>query len=266
MPRMTRAACPRAQDPSQTAAIPLQPSDVRLCWGKVRIPAVEVTNQGTLLVSYERRWRRGDETPHDIYLKRSVDGGRTWRFGRRIAGNWRCIESSVAKLADGTVHLTMRCSDEKVTCRNVALRRNGGITWERPLPHPAFSQPQFQAHGCHSCVARLTDESHYDRNRLLYSGHRGNTREELTISISYDEGQTWRPLKVIKEGSAGYSNLVVFPDLSIGCIYESFAPVKNEIRFVCFTLAWLTDGQDKVVAQERPASESFAGRSCPQRD
>ena len=103
-------------------------------------------------------------------------------------------------------------------------------------------------------MARLSDERHHDRNRLLYSGHRGNRREDLTIHVSYDEGRTWQPLKVIKQGSAGYSNLMVFPDLSIGCIYESFAPVKNDIRFARFTLEWLTDGKDRIVPKEKLAS------------
>jgi len=46
--------------------------------GRCRIPAVEITNKGTLLAFYERRWAKGDLSPHDLHLRRSTDGGKTW--------------------------------------------------------------------------------------------------------------------------------------------------------------------------------------------
>jgi sialidase-1 len=356
------------------------PVDVCLCRGRVRIPAIEITTRGTLLMFYERRWERGDETRHDIWLKRSEDGGRTWgrvipltrdgrklrknyvnvspvvdrdtgtiwafytwrqfdpvrltqyvtrsdddgrtwstpselrvegggllfgysdcsrgiqlasgrlllpfsdvsdgwtpisvysddhgrswHFGKGIAGDqWRCIETALVELADGRVHLNMRCSVPGTKHRLVALSHDGGVTWEKPVAHPAFRQPQIEGFGCHSSVTRLSDAKRHDRDRLLYSGHRGNARQDLTLFISYDEGRSWQPLRVIKNGSAGYSNLIVFPDLSIGCVYESFAPIKNEIRFSRFTLEWLTGGKDGIPpgGQRPPSGRTGSTAGC----
>jgi len=103
-------------------------------------------------------------------------------------------------------------------------------------------------------VARLTDAKHHDRNRLLYSGVPGNRRENLTVQISYDEGTTWQVLKVIKTGPAAYSNLVVLPDMSIGCLYDAEEP-GWKIRFARFTLDWLTDGKDTIGSKGKPSVE-----------
>ncbi|MEC8240552.1 MAG: sialidase family protein, partial [Planctomycetota bacterium] len=51
-----------------------------------RIPAITVTNQGTLLAVYDMRYRsRRDLQGHmDIGLSRSTDGGKTWEPPRPI--------------------------------------------------------------------------------------------------------------------------------------------------------------------------------------
>ena len=54
-------------------------------------------------------------------------------------------------------------------------------------------------------------------------------------------------MQIGPEGSAGYSDLVVLPDMSIGCLYETNDGGWHSIRFARFTLEWLTDGRDKIV-------------------
>jgi len=65
----------------------------------------------------------------------------------------------------------------------------------------------------------------------------------MTVRLSYDEGKTWPVAKVIYEGSAAYSDLVVLPDGGIGCLYERDG--YRKITFARFNLRWLTDGKDQ---------------------
>jgi sialidase-1 len=69
----------------------------------------------------------------------------------------------------------------------------------------------------------------------------------MTIRLSYDEGQTWPVAKVLYDGSAAYSDLAVLPDGTIGCLYER--DDYGKITFARFTLAWLTDGKDRLDAE-----------------
>ena len=72
----------------------------------------------------------------------------------------------------------------------------------------------------------------------------GGSRKNMTVRISYDEGQSWSEGKTIYAGSSAYSSLVVLENGEIGLFFE-----KDEYRenvFVRFSLDWLTDGEDRV--------------------
>ena len=42
----------------------------------------------------------------------------------------------------------------------------------------------------------------------------------MTVRMSEDEGATWPVSRVVHEGPAAYSSLVVLPDRSIGLLFE----------------------------------------------
>jgi hypothetical protein len=83
-------------------------------------------------------------------------------------------------------------------------------------------------------------------------------RFDLAVRLSYDEGKTWPVAKLLRKGPAAYSSKAVFPDGTIGILYEP-GNVYGEIveyyamlAFARFNLAWLTDGQDKVRMAKAP--------------
>jgi sialidase-1 len=52
-------------------------------------------------------------------------------------------------------------------------------------------------------------------------------------------------LRIVHEGPAAYSSLVVLPDRSIGLLYERGERSPYEkLVFARFTLEWLTEGKD----------------------
>lgn len=90
------------------------------------------------------------------------------------------------------------------------------------------------------------------RDRLLFanpdnSGERFGIleRTRMTVRLSYDEGKTWPVKKLIHAGPSSYSTMVRLPDGDIGLLFEGGEKQRREwIRFVRFSLSWLTDGAD----------------------
>jgi sialidase-1 len=69
----------------------------------------------------------------------------------------------------------------------------------------------------------------------------------MTVRVSYDEGASWPASRIVHEGPAAYSSLVVLPDRSIGLLFErgDRSPYET-ITFARFTLEWLTAGTDRI--------------------
>jgi sialidase-1 len=174
---------------------------------------------------------------HVIY---SDDGGKTWHRGGSADPGTN--ESQVVELADGRLMLNMRNHPPKPgNFRMVATSDDLGRTWSKAVPDRSLIEPPAQA-----SLLRLTIAAARDRNRLLFSNPAGPGRERMTVRVSYDEGVNWPVSRVVHDGPAAYSSLVVLPDRSIGLLFErgDRSPYEK-ITFARFTLEWLTDGKDR---------------------
>lgn len=179
----------------------------------------------------------------------SDDHGKTWRLSKPVPRRpyHLALEFATLELMDGTVYWNAR--GEGPGARLTALSRDGGVTWEARTPvgmKTGMEAGEFLGHA-HSGLIRLTDERQHDRNRVLFSCDQPVPKGHgLRIWLSYDECKNWQKSKLAKEGHAGYSDLAVLPDMSVGCLYESNKPSWCSILFTRFTLEWLTDGEDKI--------------------
>lgn len=162
----------------------------------------------------------------------SDNHGATWKLGGVTAAGMN--ECEVVQRADGSLLLSMRNYFGK-NQRAFAVSSDAGLSWSEPKLHEQVYCPT-----CQSSIARY---SLGPRNRILYSGPGGKGRNGMTVRLSYDEGATWPVAKTIHDGSSAYSDLVVFPDGSIGCLYERDG--YRKITLAKFSLAWLTDGEDR---------------------
>ena len=190
----------------------------------------------------------------------SDDHGATWQRGDIVVHNSAEVpnpsETMPLELEDGRVMLFIRTESER-NRRLVAYSADGATGWSTPVFHAGLYEPI-----CMASVLRLTSAAQGGRSRVLYSNpdssanaarQRGKwgIRENITVKLSYDDGQTWPVAKALDPGYAGYSDLAVSPDGVIHCIYEGGSIDGNMFRnthmsVARLTLAWLTDGQDSL--------------------
>ncbi len=173
------------------------------------------------------------------YIVYSDDQGGTWKRGEEVIWPWKG-KCQVVELSDGRLMLNMQNYYRKEKCRAVATSEDGGKTWSAVTYDTALTDP-ISAAG----FVQYTREATDDRNRLLFSNPaHPDTPMNLTVRMSYDNGQFWPVRKVIEPGLAGDSAMAVLKDRSIGLVYEQGSYAK--VVFTRFNLEWLSGGSDRL--------------------
>jgi len=175
--------------------------------------------QGRLIVAC---WKN---EPRQDFVVFSTDHGATWERGDMVPGDAPGSENQVVELADGRLLMDYRqCGGEH---RWLAESADGGLTWAPPRPGVEVS-----AVAC--AIKRLSlAEAGDDRDRIVWTGPRGPGRCDLTARVSYDEGQTFGPPRLLRESKAAYSDLTVLQDGDLGVFWES-GP-ESAYEFLTFT-------------------------------
>ena len=169
-----------------------------------------------------------------LHLFGSVDHGKTWFFIDTPINP--ADESKVMELADGTWMINSRIHHKGM--RIVHTSKDEGKTWKTK------EEPQLTDPGNNASFIRYTNVADgYNKNRILFSNANDKKdRKNLTVRVSYDEGQTWSEGKTIYKGSAAYSSMTILQNGDIGVFFEKDGYTENV--FVSFSLDWLTDGED----------------------
>lgn len=189
--------------------------------------------------------------PSAITTLYSDNNGKTWKHGDLIAVNSPEMvnpnEMQLIQLADGDVMANIRTGD-KSALRAVAISPDGISRWTRPEFDKYLYDPI-----CAAGIVRYSTVPKDDRNRILFvnpdsellpgtrKGQHG-FRRNLTLKMSEDEGKTWSVVRLLHEGSAGYSDIAVAPNKTIYVIYEGVLDHDNganSITMLRFNLAWI---------------------------
>jgi len=173
----------------------------------------------------------------------SDDGGETWTTSKPIVGLGN-IQPSMARKNDGTLVAYMRDNGPPPKRLHISTSGDDGITWTAPrdtdIPNP----------GSGAEVTRL-------RNgywALVYNDlERG--RYSLAISMSDDEGKTWKWTRHLERepgnapaGSYHYPSIVQSRDGLLHVSYSYFLPQqpgaepRKSIKHAAFNLAWIQQG------------------------
>ena len=176
------------------------------------------------------------------YAVYSDDGGITWQTSRNAA----CTngdEAKVVELTNGNILMSIR--NRAKGHRLFSLSTDGGETWSEPQLNTTILDP--------ACNGDIIAYNYKGKKLLLHSLPASpTTRENVTIYISEDNGETWIPKRRIYNGYSAYSSLQVLDDGTIGIIVEegkwdSNLPGEDGFNLVYyrFSLDWLMEG-DKM--------------------
>ena len=174
------------------------------------------------------------------YAVYSDDNGQTWQVsGRASVGG---DEAKVTELVDGRILMSIRRNGY----RWYNISEDGGVTWQETTSE----WTDIVAPACNGDLIRYPSVNDgYDKNRLLHSVPEGSSRKNVTVYVSYDEGESWQTKKCIVPYNSAYSSLCVLPDNTIGLYVEEAYQNEGDYCtvFYNFSLNWLTDGEDDVV-------------------
>lgn len=189
------------------------------------------------------------------YAVYSDDNGETWKVsGRASVGG---DEAKVTELVDGRILMSIRHGGN----RWYNISEDGGVTWQQT----PSEWTDIVAPACNGDLIRYSSVNNGgDKNRLLHSVPTGSSRKNVTVFVSYDEGETWPTSRCIVPYNSAYSSLCVLPDNTIGLyVEESYSNEGDYCTvFYNFSLEWLTKGEDKYES----ASEINAAGNLPRLD
>jgi len=156
----------------------------------------------------------GQYYSHVIY---SDDHGASWKLGGRTPQH-QVNECQVVELPGGQLMLNMRNYDRAKKNRQVALSDDGGATWKDQRFDAALIEPI-----CHAAIERCSLPADGSSILVFSNPASEDSRVNMTLRASFDDGRTWPASRVLHAGPSAYSDLAVFADGQIGCLYEAGA-------------------------------------------
>lgn len=181
--------------------------------------------------------------PLHNYAIYSDDGGDNWTLSTNAATT-AGDEAKVVELENGDILMSIRnpSKGNRIFCKST----DRGQTWGK-----AYFETELKDPACNGDIIRYsysTDEGSEGKSRLLHSlPESTTTRENVTIYLSEDDGETWPIKKRLVDGYSAYSSLTVLSDGTIGALVEEGKWDINlpgedgfQLVFYRFTMDWLT--------------------------
>ncbi len=185
-------------------------------------------DSGRLLIPGDCRYVSGDSLYSYTFF--SDDHGTTWEMGGLAGASGEELEEcQLVELLDGTIMLNARTKAGN-GLRALVISEDEGETWGEVDFHEQL-------------IVNVSMGSfiRYDATRLLFTCPIHPTaRRHLKLRVSYNEGKTWDLERWLHYGWAGYSCLTVFPNATIGCLYENgSASFREQISLATFSIGWV---------------------------
>ena len=146
----------------------------------------------------------------DNFVVYSDDNGLTWKVSQRAYEGGD--EAKLMELVDGRVLISVRQSG----ARGYNYSTNGGLAWG--------TQGRWECLKTNACNGDMLSVAATDRgdscNILLHSVPNSMERRDVSIFVSYDEGQTWQDPVLLFNGPSEYSSMTLLKNGSVGVLLE----------------------------------------------
>ncbi len=171
------------------------------------------------------------------------DWGDSWKFSEPIVGGGN-IQPSFARKKDGTLVTYMRDNGPAPKRVHVSESKDNGETWEMVYDHPVLKNP-----GAGLELMNLAD----GRFLAIYNDTESG-RHQLAVSISEDEGETYRWTRYLEkvpkgQGEFHYPSIIQTSDGMLHASYSYFVKdadgkQRKSIKYARFNLDWVTAGNE----------------------
>ncbi len=165
----------------------------------------------------------------------SDDGGDTWFASKPLAG-YGSIQPVVLRRNDGTLVAYMR-ENGPIRRIRVSTSSDDGVTWgpvgATDLPNPGAGIDGLRLAG--GAWLLVYNDTVRDRN-------------SLAVSLSDDEGRTWkwtRHLERHEKGAYHYPAVIQGRDGTIHVVYSYFVDAGKSMKHAAFSEAWVREGEAK---------------------
>ncbi|WP_425395354.1 sialidase family protein [Aeoliella sp.] len=212
--------------------------------GSAAVEISEGPHTGRIVVPFRLNVMRDGKPAQETFALYTDDRGQSWQHSKSSIRHGN--EAQIVELAGGRLMLNSRDSNNRHRpdriARIIAYSDDGGDTWYDRRDDRTLVNPQV-----HAATHRYT---HDGRDALLVTLPSSQVREEqhpygrrnLSMHVSFDEGRTWSEPQTIYPYTSSYSDIVTFPDGTIGIIYErgpEGSPAYwRELAFVRLKLHW----------------------------
>ena len=142
---------------------------------------------------------------HIIY---SDDQGKSWNLGGSTPQH-QVNECAIVELENGDLMLNMRNYDRDNKNRKVSISSDGGMTWSNLKDDESLIEP--------ICQGSLLSN---DNELFFLNPANQESRENMTLKRSQDQGESWTDEITINKGPSAYSDMVMINDQHIGLLYE----------------------------------------------
>lgn len=209
---------------------------------------------GTLVSSFVNR--QADNSQH-FYFFMSKDGGNNW-YVSGTSGTSGADEPKTLERNNGDLAISVRHSGYNY--HNVTS--DDGETWKLPAQTPFNTGIQGNAcDGEYMVWCSTVEGNQWDI--ALQTGPNNSSRQNVSIALSTDEGDTFGTPKTICPRGSAYSATTVLPDGTLGIYYEEDGLSQGgyTMRFVRCSLDWASSGKYKFTEDNpfRPIKSTATG-------
>lgn len=189
----------------------------------------------------------------------SDDHGETWYESGALPPGLN--EATVVELTDGRLMRNDRLSaNQHVKRRGISISHDQGATWSPIVYDETLIDPIVEA----SIVRyRPSDNEEGDQTLLFANPASTQYRENMTVRVSYDDGETWPTAKTVYKGPSAYSSLTILPDGKAALLFEGgeYTPY-DKIMLAVFNLAWFQQAEpdlDQLIVSDGSLTPAFRG-------